>query len=90
MHFDEIGYLGVTELHALYKARKLSRVEVAEAVLARIERIEPNVNAMMRLTPEHALAAARRSEAVYRQCDTPRLLEGIPVTIKDLQHTKGV
>ncbi|RVT98607.1 amidase [Rhodovarius crocodyli] len=90
MHFDEIGYLGVTELHALYKARKLSPVEVAQAVLARIERIEPNVNAMMRLTPEHALEAARRSEAVFRQCDTPRLLEGIPVTIKDLQHTKGV
>jgi aspartyl-tRNA(Asn)/glutamyl-tRNA(Gln) amidotransferase subunit A len=90
MHFDEIGYLGVTELHALYKTRKLSPVEVAQAVLARIERIEPHVNAMMRLTPEHALEAARRSEAVYRQCDTPRLLEGIPVTIKDLQHTKGV
>ncbi|WP_160121227.1 amidase [Rhodovarius lipocyclicus] len=90
MDFDEIGYLGVGELHALYRARKLSPVEVARAVLARIERIEPNVNAMMRLTPDHALEAARRSEAVYMQCDTPRLLEGIPVTIKDLQHTKGV
>ena len=90
MDIDEIGYLGVRDLHALYRARKLSPVEVAKAVLARIERIEPNVNAMMRLTPDHALEAARRSEAVYLQCDTPRLLEGIPVTIKDLQHTKGV
>jgi len=90
MDIDEIGYLGVRELHALYRARKLSPVEVAKAVLDRIERTEPRVNAMMRLTPDHALDAARRSEAVYRQYEAPRLLEGIPVTIKDLQHTRGV
>ena len=90
MDMDEIGYLGVTELGALYRARKLSPVEAAKAVLARIERIEPNVNAMMRCTPEHALAAARHSEAVFQQGGAARLLEGIPVTIKDLQPTKGV
>lgn len=90
MDMDGIGYLGVRELGALYRARKLSPVEVATAVLARIERIEPRVNAMMRLTPEHALAAARRSETVFMQREAPRLLEGIPVTIKDLQQTRGV
>lgn len=90
MDIDEIGYLSVRELGALYRARKLSPVEVAEAVLDRIGRIDPGVNAMMRTTPEIALEAARRSEAVFLQYDTPRLLEGIPVTIKDLQHTKGV
>ena len=90
MDIDEIGYLGVRELAALYRARKLSPVEVARAVLDRIERVDPQVNAMMRVTPEHAMAAARKSEAVFMQRDTPRLLEGVPVTIKDLQHTKGV
>lgn len=90
MDIDEIGFLSVRELHALYRARKLSPVEVAKAVLARIERVEPNVNAMMRLTPDHALEAARRSEGIYRHHEAPRLLEGVPVTIKDLQHTKGV
>ena len=58
--FLPTAYLGVSELQALYRSRQVSPVEVAEAVLARIERIEPRVNAMMRLTPEHALAAARR------------------------------
>ncbi|MBX9698821.1 MAG: amidase, partial [Acetobacteraceae bacterium] len=90
MDADEIGWLGVSRLRALYQARELSPVEVAEAVLARIERIEPNVNAMMRLTPEHALAAARQSEAAFRPGGAPRLLEGIPFTIKDLQPTRGI
>ncbi len=90
MDTDELGYLGVAELAALYRAKHLSPVEVAKAVLAHIERVEPAVNAMMRLTPEHALAAARRSEEIFQRGETPRLLEGVPVTIKDLQHTKGV
>lgn len=90
MEDSEIGYLGVSQLAALYRARKLSPVEVAKAVLARMEAVEPRVNAMMRFTPEHALAAARRSEDVFLNRGTPRLLEGIPFTIKDLQHTKGI
>lgn len=87
---DEIGYLGVRELGALYRKRALSPVEVAKAVLDRMERIEPRVNAMMRTTPEHAMSAAKRSEAIFLKGEAPRLLEGIPFTIKDLQHTKGV
>lgn len=90
MTSDEIGFLGVSELAALYRARALSPVEVAKAVLARMEAVEPRVNAMMRLTPDHALAAARRSEDVFLNRGTPRLLEGVPFTIKDLQHTKGI
>lgn len=90
MNADDIGYLGVRQLSALYRARKLSPVEVVKAVLDRIGRIDPRVNAIMRLTPDHAMAAAKRSETVFMQRETPRLLEGIPVTIKDLQHTKGV
>lgn len=90
MDGDAIGWLGVAELQALYRARQLSPVEVVQAILARIERIDPQVNAMMRVTPEHALAAARRSEAAFMAGEAPRLLEGIPVTIKDLQPTRGV
>jgi hypothetical protein len=86
----DIGYLGVMELGALYRARKLSPVEVAQAVLDRMVEVEPRVNAMMRFTPEHAMEAAKRSEAVFMSGEEPRLLEGIPYTIKDLQHTKGV
>ena len=87
---DALGWLGAAELAALYRSRQLSPVEVAGAVLRRIERVDPGVNAMMRLTPEHAMAAARQAEAVFQRGETPRLLEGIPFTIKDLHATKGV
>lgn len=90
MQEEEIAGLGVRALQRLYRRRALSPVEVVHALLARIERIEPRVNAMMRLTPEIALAAARRSEVVFLQREAPRLLEGIPFTVKDLQHTRGV
>lgn len=87
---DELGWLGAAELAGLYRSRQLSPVEVAQAVLRRIERVDPGVNAMARLTREHALAAARASEAVFQRGETPRLLEGVPMTIKDLHSTSGV
>ena len=87
---DELGWLGAAELAALYRARQLSPVEVAQATLRRIERVDAGVNAMARLTPEHALAAARTSEAIFQRGETPRLLEGVPMTIKDLHATAGV
>jgi len=90
MDQSEIGYFGVSRLAQLYRARQLSPVEVVEALLARIPRVDAQVNAMMRLTPDHALAAARKSEAVFLKGETPRLLEGIPFTIKDLQATAGI
>ncbi len=90
MNDTDLGYLGVTELSTLYRERTLSPVEVAEAVLRRIDQVDPVVNAMMRTTPEIALAAARRSEARFMRGEPVGLLEGVPFTIKDLQHTKGV
>src|SRR3982074_1157653 len=44
---------------------------------------------MARVTVDRAMAQARQAEAAYQRGDA-RKLEGIPVTIKDLQHTKGV
>jgi Asp-tRNA(Asn)/Glu-tRNA(Gln) amidotransferase A subunit family amidase len=40
MNPDDIGFLGVRDLTAAYRARKLSPVEVVQAILARIERVE--------------------------------------------------
>ncbi|MDQ1081837.1 amidase family protein [Pseudoroseomonas cervicalis] len=89
MSDSEIGYLSAAELLAQYRARRLSPVEVVEAVLRHVEASEPAINAMARLTPEHARTAARESEARWMRGEA-RLLDGVPVTIKDLQHTKGV
>ncbi len=86
---NDIAYAAGSELAQLYRTRKLSPVEVVQAVYRRMEACEPRINAMARLTVDQAMAKARDAEAAYRRGDA-RKLEGIPVTIKDLQHTKGV
>jgi aspartyl-tRNA(Asn)/glutamyl-tRNA(Gln) amidotransferase subunit A len=86
----DIGFLTAVELGDLYRTKALSPVEVTQAVLRHIEQTDPALNAMVRLTTDHAIAAAKRSEAAFLSGGPVRLLEGVPVTIKDLQHTKGV
>ena len=86
---SEIGFLTAAELVERYRERSLSPVEVTQAVLRHIERQEPALNAIALLTPEIAMDAARHAEAAYA-AGTARKLEGVPVTIKDLQQTKGV
>lgn len=85
----DLGFLPAAELLPLYESRSLSPVEVTEAILRHIDATEPAVNAMARVTAERARADARESEARWRKGEA-RPLEGVPVTIKDLQHTKGI
>ncbi len=89
MDAQDICYLSAVELRELFVARSLSPVEVAEAVLARIERLEPTLNAFVTVTPGLALDGAQKAEQSYAQGDAPPLA-GIPTSIKDLTMTKGV
>lgn len=90
MDATEICYLSATELRDHYARRALSPVEVTEATLARIERLNPRLNAFLMVTADRALAEARTAERAYAPGGAPRPLEGIPVTIKDNQATKGI
>jgi aspartyl-tRNA(Asn)/glutamyl-tRNA(Gln) amidotransferase subunit A len=87
---DDIGFLPATELALLYRQKKLSPVEVTQALLRHIARVEPQVNAMVRTTPEIALAQARAAEAAFQRGDAAGPLLGVPVTIKDLHPVAGV
>ncbi len=58
----DLALLPATELVELYRAKKASPVEATEAVLARIERFNPVLNAYRQIEAESALAAARESE----------------------------
>jgi aspartyl-tRNA(Asn)/glutamyl-tRNA(Gln) amidotransferase subunit A len=89
MNDSDIGYTSASDLAGLFRKKEISPVEVVTALYRHIDRCEPALNAMARLTVDHAMAQARRAEAAYLRGDA-RKLEGIPVTIKDLQHTKGV
>ncbi len=80
---DDLCYLPATEALRLFRERKLSPVELMEAVIARAEAVEPTVNALCIKYFEEALEAARAAEDAYMgRGDPPRALTGIPVGIK--------
>jgi amidase len=85
----DLCFTSATDLVKLYRARKASPLEVMQTILARIDRVNSQVNAIVTLARESALAAARAAtRALPKRAEIPPLF-GVPVTIKDLTVTKG-
>ena len=78
-----------TELLRLFRTGQASPVEATQAVLARIAALDPVLNAFCVVDAERALASARASEARWRNHAPQDLLDGVPVSIKDLILTRG-
>jgi aspartyl-tRNA(Asn)/glutamyl-tRNA(Gln) amidotransferase subunit A len=89
MSDTDIAYLSALELRDRYRRRALSPVEVTEAVLRRIDRLNPSLNAFVTVTPELAIEHAQKAEQAYASGDAG-LLAGVPISIKDLTPTKGI
>jgi Asp-tRNA(Asn)/Glu-tRNA(Gln) amidotransferase A subunit family amidase len=90
MNATDLCYTPATELGRLYRAKKLSPVEVTDAVLARIERLNPKLNAYLTVTADHARELARAAEARATRGELRGPLDGIPYSIKDLEPTAGI
>jgi amidase len=87
----EICFLEARRLAALLGSRELSAVEVMEAFLAQIERLNPKVNAIPTLRPREELAAdAHAADARLASGEPPGPLHGLPFAIKDLSLTRGL
>jgi aspartyl-tRNA(Asn)/glutamyl-tRNA(Gln) amidotransferase subunit A len=69
---------------------ELSPVALVEALLARIDRLEPKVQAWVTLDRAGALAAARQLEGEAQRGTTRGPLHGVPVGIKDIYYTAGL
>ena len=89
MATDDIGYASAQELTALYRTGKLSPVEMATTLLARLDALEPKINAFCVVDRDGALAAARASEARWRAGKPLSAADGVPATIKDLMLMRG-
>src|SRR2546427_2248339 len=90
MSSTELCFTPATELARLIRTKALSPVELTRAVLERIERVNPIVNAICTLTVDTALARARDAERAVTSGAPLGPLHGIPYSIKDLNFTKGV
>lgn len=84
----DLADLPATELLASYRSSALSPVEVARAVMARIDRCEPKLSALYEYRPDAVLSQASDSAERWRRGEA-RALEGVPVTIKENVATKG-
>ena len=85
----DVAFLTAVELVDLYRQRKLSPVEVTRALLDRIQRLEPKINAFALLDADSALASAKESEQRWQRGDPAGLIDGVPVALKDLILAKG-
>ncbi len=81
--------LTAVELSLAYRTKELSPVDVTRAVLARIETWEQKLNAMYIIDAEGALDQAAVAETRWRESGPLSLIDGVPITIKDLIATKG-
>ncbi|MFE4574111.1 amidase [Streptomyces chartreusis] len=72
-----------------YRKGDFSPLDATRATLERAERIQPEVNAFVRLTADEALARAGESAERWRRGEPAGLLDGVPVTVKDILLLRG-
>jgi len=87
---DDLCFTPATRLAALVRRGKISPLELTRAVLDRIARVNPALNAYCTVAAEQALAAARAATRALTRSAKLGPLHGIPVSIKDLTPTRGI
>ncbi len=80
--------LTLHELHEKLKRKEVSSREATSAMLARIEQVEPRINAFITVTPERALAEADQADQRIAAGDMD-VMTGIPLAVKDIFLTEG-
>lgn len=88
---DEICFMEATALIELIRTKKVSSLEVMQAHLNQIARVNPSVNAIVSLVDEdHLLAQARAADDALARGTWLGPLHGLPIAVKDLHATKGI
>jgi aspartyl-tRNA(Asn)/glutamyl-tRNA(Gln) amidotransferase subunit A len=90
MQAVDLAYLSIADAAAAFQRRELSPVELTSALLDRIDRLNPRLDAYLVVTRERALAEARAAEEVIRRGEAHGPLLGIPIAYKDIYLTKGI
>ena len=87
---DDLHYLTIADAAALLRKKKISPVELTKSALARVETLNPRLNAFLTITAERALREARAAEREIARGKYRGPLHGIPITLKDNICTEGV
>lgn len=86
----ELCFMTAHEIAQMIRRREISAVEVMEAHLSQIARVNPKVNAIVTLLPERALAGARAADEAISLGKELGPLHGLPIAHKDLVATAGI
>ena len=87
---SDITQLSAVAMAGLFRAGELSPTEALEAVLDRMDELEPEVNSFFTRTTDLARSEALASEARFRAGEPLTMMDGVPYSIKDLDATKGI
>ena len=86
----ELWELSASEITAKVRDRIISPVEVMEAFLDRINKLEPSLKAWVYLDPDQAIAEAKRKETELNTGKVLGPLYGVPIGVKDIYYTAGI
>ena len=86
----ELHYKTITELAGLLRTRKISPVEVTEAMLRRIEELDPRYKSYATVMTDYAMEEAKGAEDEITRGNYKGPLHGVPIAVKDLCFTDGV
>jgi aspartyl-tRNA(Asn)/glutamyl-tRNA(Gln) amidotransferase subunit A len=87
---QDLTHLSIIEVATLQRRKAVSAVELTQACLARIERLNPRLNAFITVTKEEALRQAREAEKEIGRGNWRGPLHGVPIALKDLFDTAGI
>jgi aspartyl-tRNA(Asn)/glutamyl-tRNA(Gln) amidotransferase subunit A len=87
---NELVWQPALKLVGLVRTKQVSAVELTEAVLARIESLNPRLNAFCLIAHEAARRAAREAEIAVVKGEPLGALHGVPLSIKDVIFTRGL
>jgi amidase len=87
---NDLCFMTAGELAGRMRRREISAVEVMEAHLEQIDRVNPTVNAVVTLLPERGMEAARAADALQAEGAPIGPLHGLPIAHKDLVDTAGI
>jgi len=87
---SDVTSWSIRDLAAAIQRRQVSVLEVTQAFLRRIEQVEPRVHAIITVTADDAVAAAKAADQEIARYGYRGMLHGIPIGLKDLFATKTI
>ncbi len=87
---DDLIWASATELAEALKEHEVSAVEIAEALIARADEVDPKIHAYLERTDDRARRDARASDARRAAGEAHSAFDGVPLAYKDIFVTRGV